>query len=906
MKNDGLALHVLPSGNPAPQPMSADTPLEKAFSRSVPEGIWTLVREEPQGDDSVAFWRSFGLKFLAGVAERQALPEYEERLNIVLPEAELEELIAQRPLTEGSEYISRESLSRLWSEMTDAFLADVRKANVSPAEWIASFGPHWSSIGRVCLHLAENPRNESHPFAFLATISLSVSSDGRILYTPVGRAFDASQSKSKSKSKSEAEAERRRLAALLRPLDEAAKSLPWLQALIAEGDILRAQVWTPEQAHAFLKSLPTLEQRGIRCRVPDWWTGKTAHVRAKVTLDAAPGAKIGADALLSFDVALALGDEELTPADWKALLAANEPLVRLKGRWVEVDREKVEQALAHWKKAALAAKKEGLSWHEGMRLLAGVASESGRPVVAEDADALRRMRERSEVVAGPRLTEVLSQLRAPDAKRVEGALCGLRASLRPYQQRGVAWLSLLTDLGLGACLADDMGLGKTIQVIALLLRRKEASPRAQRTLLVVPASLLANWRDECAKFAPSLSVHIDHAAFSGHTEFESAEVVITTYGSLVRSGKFRAVEWDLLVIDEAQAIKNPHTAQTKAVKALRGVARIALTGTPVENRLMDLWSLFDFLSPGLLSNQENFKKFVDPKNGTMGVTTLRALTQPYILRRLKTDKSVIQDLPDKSETIVWCGLSKEQASLYARTVAEFERALKSSKGTQRRGVVLSYLMRFKQICNHPDQALGTGGFAAAASGKHERLREIVETIAHRQEKLLVFTQYREMCPVLHEWLSKLFHRPGLVLDGQTAIGRRRELVAQFQSEQGPPFFVLSLKAGGTGLTLTAANHVIHFDRWWNPAVENQATDRAFRIGQHRNVLVHKFVCKGTLEERIDELISAKRGLAEGVLGNEGAELPLTELSDAELIKLVAIDLTSMLSDVDEAASHEES
>jgi non-specific serine/threonine protein kinase len=473
----------------------------------------------------------------------------------------------------------------------------------------------------------------------------------------------------------------------------------------------------------------------------------------------------------------------------------------------------------------------------------------------------------------------------------------LKTTLRPYQRDGVRWLWWLYSLGLGGCLADDMGLGKTVQVLSLLLlakRRNEPKPN----LLVVPASLVANWQSEAARFAPSLRLVVAHASAMPAQKLASldtatiadADLVITTYGSLTRLAWLATTQWNLVVLDEAQAIKNPGAKQTRAVKALRARRRLSLTGTPVENRLGDLWSQFDFVAPGLLGNEKAFTRFAKKLNdGDRGYAPLRNLVGPYILRRLKTDKRVISDLPDKTEVNAYCTLSKRQAALYAESVASLTRQLDDAEGIERRGVVLASLVRLKQICNHPAHALGEAKWAREESGKLARLAELCESIASRQEKVLVFTQFQEATAPLEAFLAEVFGRRGLVLHGGTAVKKRKELVDAFQREDGPPFFVLSLKAGGTGLNLTAASHVIHFDRWWNPAVENQATDRAFRIGQKRNVLVHKFVCRGTVEERIDQLIESKKQLTRDVLEG-GAELLLTEMTDKELLDLVRLDI----------------
>jgi non-specific serine/threonine protein kinase len=577
-----------------------------------------------------------------------------------------------------------------------------------------------------------------------------------------------------------------------------------------------------------------------------------------------------------------------------------------------VDRDKLAEALKHWKQVERGAAGGGLSFFEGMRLLAGIGAGIGAGTGAAEAEA-KSAQGWVGIAAGSDLEQLLGQLRKPEAGQdaVPSNLCG---ELRPYQRTGVHWLRFITRLGLGACLADDMGLGKTIQVIALLLHLKsehlqsEAGDGVKSSLLVVPASLIANWKSELSRFGPSLDVFIAHpsenSAKNGANDCSApvagCDLVITTYSMLTRLEWLRQREWRLVILDEAQAIRNSGTRQSRAVRELRTAGRIALTGTPVENRLSDLWSLFDFLNPGLLGGAKAFSRFAKQlaagenlAHGTNPYGPLRTLVGPYILRRLKTDKRVIADLPEKTEINAFCGLSRRQAALYEQSVRELAAALQESDGIKRRGVVLAYLMRLKQICNHPSQWTGDNGFDPEESGKFQRLAEICRELAERQEKALVFTQFREITAPLADFLAGVFGRAGLVLHGQTAVAKRRELVEAFQRDDGPPFFVLSLKAGGTGLNLTEASHVIHFDRWWNPAVENQATDRAFRIGQKRNVLVHKFVCRGTVEDKIDELIAQKMGLARDLLDG-GGEALLTEMTNDQLLRFVALDISKTI------------
>jgi superfamily II DNA or RNA helicase len=838
---------------------------------------------------ALGFLRDVGKRVMTRVCAEPDLERLRERVAPVASDDELGHLLAGAPPLAGAEYLDLDLLRRWWDDAVAALQDELARHRGPVEDFLRAHGSAWNLVGRVCFHLAENRADPEAPFAFLATYALSAAGRGKVRHAPLSRALDASA----------AGGDRAALLSLLVPVQRAAEHSPLVAGLLDSGDLYHPLAWTPAEAHRFLAEVPALEAAGVIVKVPDWWRGRRPpRPEVRVTVGGKPPAAgdLGIDALLDFELAVTVDGEPLTAAELDALMASQDGLVLVRGRWVEVDRERLREVLAHWQTVERTAGVDGVSFLDGMRLLAGASIATGEPADEPLAAATR-------VEAGPWLAELLAGLRGPEGLPSADPGPALRATLRPYQQTGVAWMWLATRIGLGVCLADDMGLGKTIQVLALLLveqraRRRGAAPPPH--LLVVPASLLANWQAEAARFAPSLRLVVAHPsamparelAALGDAPLDDVDVVLTTYGTVGRTPWLAARPWSLVVVDEAQAIKNPGARQTRAVKALRGRARIALTGTPVENRLGDLWSIFDFLDPGLLGSGKEFSAFVRrlAARPSEPYAPLRRLIQPYLLRRLKTDRRVIADLPDKTEVKAYCGLARSQAALYQRSVDELAAELAASRGgIQRKGLVLSYLLRFKQICNHPAHWLGDGAWAERDSGKLARLRELGEEIAARQDKLLVFTQFREATAPLADFLAGVFGRPGLVLTGSTAVRQRAALVARFQDDERVPFFVLSLKAGGTGLNLTAASHVVHFDRWWNPAVENQATDRAYRIGQHRNVVVHKLVCRGTVEERIDQLIEAKQGMADALIAG-GAERLLTEMSDAELMELVALDL----------------
>lgn len=875
--------------------------LEAASERGA--GHWLLelgIREVGTAlPAEFAYWRDFAGRYVtalctsaqpAGVAGPAAVSAVEA------PPAEvLAGIAGAAPPMPGGEYLNADVLTALWGNIDAACVAELADAKQTLVEFLRERNPAWHLVGRVHFNLAENRSDEQAPFAFIATYTTHLSAQSRAQHLPLAEALrEYSGAKNKT-----------RLLSLLKPVQEAARECAWLTAMVDSGELYHPLRWSAAEAFQFLTDVPKLEGAGIVVRAPRaWGSGRPPRPKVRATIGGRVPSVLGKDALLDFQVELTLGEERLTASEIRALLKGSEGLQLLRGRWVEVDRDNLKELLDRFRKIEKAAAAGGLPFADAMRLVAGVAVDEEQWGNPSDPDW-------STVSAGPWLAETLTGLRRPDGLAIIEPGPALQAKLRPYQQAGVRWLYLLHRLGLGACLADDMGLGKTIQVLSLLLilkrestAQRTATPTRAPSLLVAPASLLANWVAEIERFAPTLKFLIAHPSASDTEDLKAmtsarltgVDLVITSYGALLRYDWLSGTQWRVLVIDEAQAIKNPGAKQTRAVKQLKAHTRIALTGTPVENRLGDLWSIFDFTHPGLLGSGQAFGRYVRRLAEAKTYRPLRELVRPYILRRLKTDKSVIADLPDKTEMKAFCYLGATQAALYQKAVEELADALDRSEGMGRKGVVLSFLMRFKQICNHPSQWLGDGAWTETESGKFVRLRELAEVIAAKQEKMLVFTQFREATQPIASFLGQVFGREGLVLHGGTPVSKRKELVRRFQDDDLTPFFVLSLKAGGAGLNLTAASHVVHFDRWWNPAVENQATDRAFRIGQSRNVLVHKFVCRGTVEDKIDQLIESKQTLVKDVLEG-GSELQLTELSDKELMNLVALDIHSAQANV---------
>jgi superfamily II DNA or RNA helicase len=865
--------------------------LEQAFARGSGHGLLHLGIDEVGHTlpPVLSYWRELAARYVTSLC---ALPDIGEggiKPAVPLPaDGEFDKLAAAVPPMTGAEYLTAAVLAELWRGMDAAFDTELAQAKLSVQEFLKRRHPAWNLVGRVHFNLAENRKDEDAPFAFLATYTTRLSAQAKAQHLPLGKAL---QEYSGAKN-------RERLLSLLMPVQRAAEHCPWLKAMVDGGEIFHPLRWRPALAVQFLKDVPALESAGVVVRMPaSWRMNRPARPQVKATVGGKAPSKLGTDALLDFRMEVTLDGESLTAAEVKRLLAQSDGLALIRGKWVEVDHERLSRTLDQFEAVERRAASDGLSFGEAMRMLAGAGISGDDAAAQADVDW-------SQAVAGPWLAETLAALRGPEGLARVDPGRALQGTLRPYQQTGVQWLHLFSQLKLGACLADDMGLGKTIQVLSLLLVMKGQAAQARKpSLLVAPASLLANWGTEIERFAPSLKAIVvhpsaspgEHLKMDGSDDLNDFDLVITSYGYLARAPWLEGVHWRLAILDEAQAIKNPAAKQTRLVKKLKADTRIALTGTPIENRLGDLWSIFDFINPGLLGSSKQFSSFVkglsDRPENPYG--PLRNLVRPYILRRMKTDKRIIADLPDKTEVNVFCPLSRKQAALYQEAVGDLARQLEDVDGIQRRGIVLAFLMRFKQICNHPSQWLGDGAWAEEDSGKLARLRDIAEVVGAKQEKALIFTQFRETTAPLAAFLGSVFGRPGLVLTGETEVKKRKDLVRQFQEDESVPFFVLSVKAGGAGLNLTAASHVIHFDRWWNPAVENQATDRAFRIGQNKNVLVHKFICRGTVEDKIDQMIESKKGLAGDLLGG-GTDMLLTEMKDQELLDLVALDLSAAM------------
>lgn len=648
-----------------------------------------------------------------------------------------------------------------------------------------------------------------------------------------------------------------------------------------------------QEAFNFLREQAwVLEDAGYKVIVPSWWTPE-GRQRAKIRLRASHSQSqktssgkgyFQLNTIIQYQYELSIGGQPLSESEWQTLVNAKTPLVKFRGQWMELDSKKMQQMLEFWQKNAEQPTE--------LTLLELFQKSS------ENSDEF-------EVELDENLDSMMRQLRQPSSLKLIPNPPQLQGTLRDYQKRGVSWIQYLETLGLNGCLADDMGLGKTVQVIARLVIEREENNSPLPTLLIAPTSVVGNWQKEIEKFAPHLKVRVHHG--SGRVQEEKAfkqeclqqDIVITSFTLARKDAKlFQSLTWQRIVLDEAQNIKNPKAAQTKAILKLKSQHRLALTGTPVENRLLDLWSIFNFLNPGYLGKETQFRKTfelpIQKENNPHQSAVLKTLVQPFILRRLKTDPTIIKDLPDKVEHKQYCNLTKEQASLYEAVVKDVLDKLEASEGIQRKGLILSTLTRLKQICNHPRQFLQDNSeFLPTRSHKLERLGEMLEEVIAEGDSLLIFTQFTEIGDALQSYLKQALYYKTYYIHGGTNREKRERMIEQFQDPDTPPSaFILSLKAGGVGITLTKANHVFHFDRWWNPAVEEQATDRAFRIGQKKNVFVHKFVTLGTIEERIDLMIEEKKKMADSIVGSD--ESWLTELDNESFKNLISLNQQMVL------------
>lgn len=795
-----------------------------------------------------------------------------EKTKVKIDDKDLEKLINSAPFIIGKQYLNKKWMRNFFQNIHLCFQKDIKEFNGKVIEYFRKINPKINIVGRVFFHLVENKKSD-YPFAFLATYASLVKNEvGEIKekHLPLKNALKEYKKDSK------------KMLQLLSTIIKASKKSDLIKEIYSSGEIFHPIKFNTKEAYIFLREIQMYEKMGIVCRIPKWWKKKGSNAKIILKVGDENKSKVDYNALVSYNPEIHLDGNKLTQKEIQKLLNESEGLTLIKGKWVEVNHSKLKKALDYFEKAKKQSKNLSMNIIEAFRFEQKQILE-----VDENSDI------DIEINNGEFLNQITSQLQSPELIDRINSDEKFKADLRKYQKKGLNWLYFMKKMGLGACLADDMGLGKTVQIIALLSYLKN---KKEKSLIVLPVSLIGNWIDEIEKFAPYFSYYILHRSENKKLEKaknifnnDNIDIFITSYGMASKIEWLKEVTWDNLIIDEAQAIKNPGTKRSKSIKELRSKFKVALTGTPIENRLGDLWSLFDFLNPGLLGNKKEFKNFVNKKIKDKGdYSQLNKIVNPFILRRLKTDKKIISDLPNKTEMKVYAPLTSKQSVLYKKLVDKIIKVMNSeNKGIKRKGIILSSIMKFKQICNHPDQYLGQNLYLEKESGKFKRLKEIAKGIYENRERVLVFTQFRQLIDPLDSFLENIFKHKGHVLHGGTNVKKRKEIVKSFQSEKYTPYIILSIKAGGVGLNLTKANHVIHFDRWWNPAVEDQATDRAFRIGQKKNVVVHKFITKGTIEEKIDEIIESKKELSENIISQNKSN-KITEMSKEEIINLIQL------------------
>ncbi|MCQ2462976.1 MAG: DEAD/DEAH box helicase [Clostridia bacterium] len=800
--------------------------------------------------------------FLQDLTSLPGLEISRENTDIVPDSDRIKKLLGCLPFVPGTEYVNEDWIIHIYSEFSRIFRDEIRAFNGTVQMYLAGKSQHLKAAERVFFHLVENKNEPDFPFAFLATYATK-DENGGIRHLPLKYAL------------TEYETEKEKLLNLLSCLNKASEVSPLIAQFVESGEMFYPLRLTAQEAYELLCSAQQIEDSGIVFRIPNWWKKSyKGNIDLNITLGGKKPSYVGMNSVIDMVPSLTFCGEELSDKEIADLLEQTNGLAMLKGRWVAVNRQRLQSLLDNMKK-----------YDGSITLIQALRMEVDDEKISPDIGAL--------ITNGEWLNNLLVKLREPAKVKQVSVPRSFKAKLRPYQKTGCTWLDSMSALGFGCCLADDMGLGKTVQVLAFLEHMWKNKPDSH-ILLIVPASLIGNWKKEKDKFAPDMPLTILHGISSEELSFidesELSFLNITTYGMAARTEKLTEFKWDCVICDEAQAIKNPGTKQTKQIKKLQSGMRIAMTGTPIENNLTNLWSIFDFLDKGLLGTSVQFRDFCKSLDAhPEGYAKLKNMISPFMLRRVKTDKNIISDLPDKLEQVDSVELSKKQIVLYRKYVSQIAAILDSADGIERKGLILSSLVKLKQICNHPDQYLGQESFNPKDSGKFLLLGDICETIYEKRERVLVFTQFKEIIPYLDLYLSEIFHCRGVVLHGSMSVKERNQAVEKFQSSEYVPYMVLSVKAGGTGLNLTKASHVIHFDRWWNPAVENQATDRAYRIGQKNNVIVHKLVCTGTIEEKIDALIESKKELSENVIGS-AVEKSLTEMSNSELMSMMKLEI----------------